>query len=604
MLSAMPARAYAPYSRPVGVGDVGVGATIREKRDRLKAKKARQGGRLSPEDEKELARLRAKIAEDDNSGFFEDVVGTVVDVVTAPVRAVAAATSSIPVLGDVTRIVSNASSAPLNLANSIASGARIDRAVMGHLKAELKNVKEAAPYAQMVVSIVPGVGPGVSAAIGAGVALAEGKTIDEIAKAAIRGAIPGGPLAVAAFDTALKVAAGENVAQSVLEGARSQLPAAAQKAYDIGLAVVTGEKIQTALANGLMSLAPAQVQTLLEAGQKALGTPAFASAIKSVAPGAAQEGFKLAAGLLSQTGLNEKAVAAVRKQLSADKLLGFDTALKSQESNVAWLKNVTAGPVRNAPPSLSARPVVRNAPPSLKSVPVVRNAPPALRSVSKPTTPSPTMKATVVTPALTAARKGEYAPYPSNVGVGATFWGSDSKWRWFSVRGRSGAVMNRGPIWLSDQEALREEAGLIESAQSHGNIGNVLRWDWDGHQWRQARGGLLSAPPGGGHGHRGHHGGHRGHGFDRGRGRGSWSWQAPWRATPWSPEVVTRVETCRTWGDPIPDLPPSMQTAAKMALGASKGRPTTVRGPDNVLYLFAYENGAMTARPCAAVATS
>jgi hypothetical protein len=51
-------------------------------------------------------------------------------------------------------------------------------------------------------------------------------------------------------------------------------------------------------------------------------------------------------------------------------------------------------------------------------------------------------------------------------------------------------------------------------------------------------------------------------------------------------------------------MPYAMQTAAKTALGASGGRPTTVRGPDGVLYLFTFENGAPTARPCAAIATT
>jgi hypothetical protein len=46
-----------------------------------------------------------------------------------------------------------------------------------------------------------------------------------------------------------------------------------------------------------------------------------------------------------------------------------------------------------------------------------------------------------------------------------------------------------------------------------------------------------------------------------------------------------------------------MAQAAGQALGASRGKPTTVRGPDNVLYLFSVEDGAQTARPCAAVAT-
>jgi hypothetical protein len=44
-----------------------------------------------------------------------------------------------------------------------------------------------------------------------------------------------------------------------------------------------------------------------------------------------------------------------------------------------------------------------------------------------------------------------------------------------------------------------------------------------------------------------------------------------------------------------------MQTSAKVALGASQGRPTTMRGEDGVLYLFSSENGGITARPCAAV---
>ena len=64
------------------------------------------------------------------------------------------------------------------------------------------------------------------------------------------------------------------------------------------------------------------------------------------------------------------------------------------------------------------------------------------------------------------------------------------------------------------------------------------------------------------------------------------------------------TETCQTWGNPIPELPPAMNKAARMALGASSGRPTTVRGPDGVLYLFAFEGGVLTARPCAAVAAS
>ena len=122
----------------------------------------------------------------------------------------------------------------------------------------------------------------------------------------------------------------------------------------------------------------------------------------------------------------------------------------------------------------------------------------------------------------------------------------------------------------------------------------------------------VSAPPHG-HGHGGGHGGGHWHGgghfgrpvrpFARGGGFVPGWWGGPWWGTPWSPEVVTRTETCQTWGEPV-EMPPAMEQAARSALGASRGRPTTVRGPDNVLYLFSVEGGTQTARPCAAVAST
>jgi hypothetical protein len=91
--------------------------------------------------------------------------------------------------------------------------------------------------------------------------------------------------------------------------------------------------------------------------------------------------------------------------------------------------------------------------------------------------------------------------------------------------------------------------------------------------------------------------------FARGGGFTRWpGWQGSWWGVPWQPEVVTQTVTCQTWGDLL-EMPPAMAQAARQALGASKGKPTTVRGPDNVLYLFSIEDGVQTARPCAAVAT-
>lgn len=288
------------------------------------------------------------------------------NVFTQAARAVSSAVKSVekvPVLGNVVNIVDEASSAPFKFASSIASGARIDRALMGELKDQLKIAKDVAPYAQTVVSLVPGIGTGAAAAIAAGAALAEGKSIDEATKAAIRGALPGGALSQAAFDTAMKVAAGERIDHAALESARSMLsPGPQQAAFDVGVAVLTGEKIQNAVAKGLASMAPSQVQSILAAGANALATtPGLADALKQVPPGVQEEGFKLAAGLLSQAGMSQKGVTEVRNRLDPETRQGFDAALKSQEPHVAWLKNVTA-PVPTSPPQITPPAPARQAP--------------------------------------------------------------------------------------------------------------------------------------------------------------------------------------------------------------------------------------------------
>lgn len=283
-------------------------------------------------------------------GFFDifnpvKVAQVAIRAATGNPNIVVTSIGHIPVISELTSIVSGAASAPFRLASSIASGERIDKALVDHFKRDLALIKEAAPLAQAVISFVPGVGTGVSAAIGAGVALAEGRSLDEAAKAAIRGAVPGGPAAVAAFDAALAVVQGENVGKAAIEAARTLVPPSFQKAFDIGVAVATGENIQNALAQGLATLAPAQIKSLVESGKKTVNSvPTLTTAIKAVAAGPQQEGFRLAAGLLSQAGINEKALTSVRGKLDPIMRLGFDAALKSQTPTVAWLKNVTDSP--------------------------------------------------------------------------------------------------------------------------------------------------------------------------------------------------------------------------------------------------------------------
>lgn len=324
----------------------------------------------------------------------------------------------IPVVGSVVKIVGDAASAPVNLVTSIASGERIDHALVDNFKEQLRTVKEVAPYAATVVSFVPGIGSGVAAAIGAGAALAEGQSITAAAKAAIRDAIPGGSIAAAGFDAATKIASGENVGKAALESARNLIPpGAGQKAFDIGLAVVTGEKIQTALANGLVSLAPGQLQTVLAAGASAIkSTPGLADVVKNLEP-AATEGATLAAGLLSHSGVNEKSLTAVRSTLPPEVVQGFDATLKTQVPHIAWLANVVSAPVPTTPSRPAPKPPMMTEP---TKAPAPAPKPPMMTEPIKRAAPAPVAPAKppmMTEPTKTTPVRGPYAPYPQLSGA-------------------------------------------------------------------------------------------------------------------------------------------------------------------------------------------
>jgi hypothetical protein len=547
----------------------------------------------------------------DKKSWLESTISTITAPVTAVKHAVstaAHAVEQVPVIGDAVHIIDEVNATPFRFVSSIASGTRLDHAVVGELKNQLKIAKEAAPYAQTVVALVPGIGTGVSAAIGAGAALAEGQSITAAAKAAIRSAIPGGALGAAAYDAALKVASGESLSQVALESARAALPSEeTKKAFDIGLAVATGEKLQTALAKGLASIAPGQLQTILAAGQEALAkTPGLTDAIKRLPVGAAQEGFTLASGLLSHAGMNQAALDAVRAQLPAEVRMGFDVALKTQTPHTPWLEKVTAAAPKTSAPKIpelpkkaptTRAPVIQDVKKPAASAPTATRAP-VIQDVKKPAAPAPTATRA---PVIQDVKKRAYPPYPRSSGtthgVGA-IWDS-SKWRWFTVHADGKPIAQRGPVWLSDYDARREGESLLEATQGRDYIGSVTRWDWDGQAWHQTPGSALGAPPhhggghhGGGHPHGGHAGGHPR--IFRG-GRGVPGWWGEYYPLP--AEVVTTTQTCRTWGDVVP-IPPPMVQAVKTAIGSSGGRPTTMRSNDGTLYLFTVEDGGIAARPC------
>lgn len=215
----------------------------------------------------------------------------------------------VPLVGKPLAAVYGVAVGPAALAEDIARGRRIDKALVGSFKEQVADVKTVAPYVQSVVSFVPGVGTGLGAAMAASLALADGHPLSEAVMSGIKGALPGGPLAQSAFgaatalaqgkpissialgalpisdaqksalktalDVAQRVGKGQNVAEGVLSGALAQLPPELSKAVQVGVAVGHAAKIQThshkaakkvtKVLNGVNSKDPAERKEALKA---------------------------------------------------------------------------------------------------------------------------------------------------------------------------------------------------------------------------------------------------------------------------------------------------------------------------------------------------
>ena len=215
------------------------------------------------------------------------------------------AIKKVPVVGSPLAAVYGVTVAPAALAESIARGQRVDKALVANFKDQVKDVKTIAPYAQTVVTFVPGVGTGVGAALAAATALANGQPLSAAVLSGIKGAIPGGQLAQGAFGavqavaqgksvdqvalsslplpdaqkaalkTASKIGKGERVDAIVLDTALKQLPPEVQKAVHVGLAVGHAANIQkkshvaakkvVKVLNGVNSKNPTQRKAALKA---------------------------------------------------------------------------------------------------------------------------------------------------------------------------------------------------------------------------------------------------------------------------------------------------------------------------------------------------
>lgn len=320
-----------------------------------------------------LASGRSSFGDDDYDSDFGGIFGSLKKAVKGAGNLVVKGTTSIgakirkvPVVGKgLHAVYSFGPAGVIETTGRIARGDRIDKAVVGHFKAKLDAARDVAPYVQTIVSFVPGVGQGVSGAIGAGVALSRGRPITEAIIEGARGALPGGPIAAAAFDVAIAaaqgkpisevalqaiplppdqkklvvqaamaakdIASGKNVAASVYTRGQSLLPAEAQKAMQVAVALGSAKNIQDAMKRGAAAAAPALLDVGLKTIKKDPVLTAGLNTLKNQPD--VQKGFAVGSGIakfkFSPIELNN-----VRGRLAPNAKKGFDLAMSAHIGKV------------------------------------------------------------------------------------------------------------------------------------------------------------------------------------------------------------------------------------------------------------------------------
>lgn len=336
---------------------------------------------------RELARVKSKGFLDKGGKALGKVAVAPIKVASSTVGFAAQVVGKIPIIGTPLKAVVNIANAPVSLANSIAKGDRIDKAVMNNLKQQLKDVKAVGPYAQMVLSVVPGVGTVAAGAIGAGIALAEGQPITKALVAGVKGSLPGGPVGQTLFSIseaavqgkplaqigiaalpipeeqkkavtaslafARDIAAGKRVDQALIKQAEKNLPADLKKALSVSVAIAQGQAVQKAMLN---AVGPEALNKLSSIGANAITKNATLAAGQALAATAdAQKGFRVAIGTMEHA-LTPIELATIRGKLTGETLKGFDLgiagkagmAIASAPTTVTG-KSAIAAPVRNLP---------------------------------------------------------------------------------------------------------------------------------------------------------------------------------------------------------------------------------------------------------------
>jgi hypothetical protein len=247
------------------------------------------------------------------------------------------AVKGIPIVGPLFHGVLGIAAGPFDLSERVLNGERVDHALVDNFKEQIGSIKEVAPYAQAVVSFVPGVGTVASAALGAGLAIASGQKLDTVVMSAVRGAVPGGALGVAAFDVGRDAIRGKlhvgilaSVGMQAVGNALGvSIPPAAAKSITGGLNAI--QSIASSGKGGDAALRAADA--LVEQGENAI--PGLSDSQRKLLHGALQTGL----AVQHASNLQSLTVAGVRgalPQLANDgfKAAGIDSTIAAARQSM------------------------------------------------------------------------------------------------------------------------------------------------------------------------------------------------------------------------------------------------------------------------------
>ncbi len=317
---------------------------------------------------------------EDTFGFLKKAVkaaGKGVQAVGKATTAVGKTVGKVPIVGKGLKGAFDITVSPaIHVASDITKGKSINQVALNAVKRNVSAVQDVAPYAQMVISNVPGVGSGISGAIGASLALAQGQPITEALATGVRDALPGGPLAKSAFNlgkaavqgkpidkaiiSALPIpeaqkklivvglgatkdlAKGKKLSDVIVNQGQGALPPDIRKALNIGVAIGNGQNIQKIVPQTLKA---GVIPSLEKGGINLIKASPMLSAAGKVLDPSARKGYATAVGLMAKK-VSPIQLTAIHSKLTPQERRGFDIGVATKIGMTTKAPPKTANPAQ------------------------------------------------------------------------------------------------------------------------------------------------------------------------------------------------------------------------------------------------------------------